>query len=161
MLKIEPRKSLQKFINFLYVKLVKINDTPQRVAIGFGIGVFFGIVPGLGPLASLFTAALFKVNRASALLASLLSNTWISFLTFILSVKIGSMIMGIDWQVAKNEWYAVFKNFHFADLFKVSLLKTILPTIIGYVVVAAFLGFLSYLLILLFLNLRKRRSKPL
>jgi len=69
--------------------------------------------------------------------------------------------MGIDWQVAKNEWYAVFKNFHFADLFKVSLLKTILPTIIGYVVVAAFLGFLSYLLILLFLNLRKRRGKPL
>ena len=161
MLKINLRKSLQKFFNFLYVKLVKINDTPQRVAIGFGIGVFFGIIPGLGPLASLFTASLLKVNRASALLGSLLTNTWISFVTFIASIKIGAVLMGIDWQVAKNEWYTVFKNFHFADLFKVSLLKTILPTIIGYVVVAAFLGFLSYLLILLFLNLRKRRSKPL
>jgi hypothetical protein len=161
MFKIEPRKSLQKFVNFLYLKLVKINDTPQRVAIGFGIGVFFGIVPGLGPLASLFTASLFRVNRASALLASLLTNTWISFVTFVASIKIGSVLMGIDWQVAKNEWYTVFKNFHFVDLFKVSILKTILPTIIGYVIVAAFLGFLSYLIILLFLHIRRIRNKPL
>ncbi|MFA5270918.1 MAG: DUF2062 domain-containing protein [Candidatus Omnitrophota bacterium] len=161
MLKIEPWKSLQKFVKFLYVKLVKINDTPQRVAIGFGIGVFFGIIPGLGPLASLFTASLFRVNRASALLASLLTNTWISFVTFIASIKIGAVLMDIDWQVAKNEWYTVFKNFHFADLFKVSFMRTILPAIIGYVIVAFFLGFLSYLVILLFLHIRKRRKKPL
>jgi len=156
MSKIKPQNFLRNFTHFLYDKLVKINDTPQRVAIGFGIGVFFGIVPGLGPLASLFTASLFKVNRASALVASLLTNTWISFVTFIMSVKIGSIVMGVDWQITKNEWYSVFKNFHFADLFRVSLLKTILPTIVGYVLVAAFFGFLSYLIILLVLSIRKR-----
>lgn len=156
MLKIGPQKFLRNFTHFLYDKLVKINDTPQRVAIGFGIGVFFGIIPGLGPLASLFTASLFKANRASALVASLLTNTWISFVTFAMSVKIGSMVMGIDWQSAKNAWYLVFKNFHFADLFKVSLLKTILPIMLGYVLVAAFFGFLSYLIILLVLSIRKR-----
>jgi len=159
MSKIKPQIFLRNFTHFLYDKLVKINDTPQRVASGFGVGVFSGIFPGMGPLAALFIASLFKANRASALIASLLTNTWISLVTFVMSVKVGAYIMGIDWQTAKDQWSKLFKNFHFADLFKVSLLKTIFPIMIGYLVMAVFLGVLSYLVILLFFYLRRRLSK--
>ncbi len=148
--------SFRKFLRFLYVELVKINDTPQRVALGLGIGVFFGIMPAMGPLAAVFTASIFKANRASALIGSLLTNTWISFVTFLVSIKLGSFIMGIDWQIVKNEWYLLFKDFHFSTLLKASLLQTILPIMTGYLVLAVFFGFLSYLATLLFFSIRKR-----
>jgi len=63
------------FFQLLYLKLIKINDTPQKIAFGFGLGVFSGIFPGTGPLAALFLALILRANRASALLGSLLTNT--------------------------------------------------------------------------------------
>jgi uncharacterized protein (DUF2062 family) len=34
---------LQRFFKFLYLKLFRINDSPQRIALGFGAGAFMGI----------------------------------------------------------------------------------------------------------------------
>ena len=44
--KINKKKA---FFHVLYEKLVKIDDTPQRVALGFGVGIFIGNLPGVGP----------------------------------------------------------------------------------------------------------------
>jgi uncharacterized protein (DUF2062 family) len=109
-----PHK-ISHFFRLLYIKLFKINDSPQRIALGLGLGVFLGIIPGTGPLAALFLALLFRVNRASALLGSLLTNTWLSIVTFLLAIKVGSFIMRLNWQSV------------YADIS-----KAILPLIVGY-----------------------------
>lgn len=150
--------SILKFLKLIYLKLVKINDTPQRIALGIGLGVFSGILPGTGPLAALFLSFVFRANRASALLGSLLTNTWLSLITFILSLKLGSALMGVNWQDVHNNWLLFLKGFHWLNLFKLSVLKIIFPVIIGYFILALSLGALSYLIILIVLTrYRKRR----
>ncbi|MCK9573986.1 MAG: DUF2062 domain-containing protein [Candidatus Omnitrophica bacterium] len=153
---------LKRLITVLYIKLVRTNDTPQKIALGFGLGVFTGILPGTGPIAAVFLASLARVNRATALLGSLATNTWLSFVTFLMSIKIGSSIIGANWQDIKEKWSLFLNNFTFAGLFKISVLKMIFPVMLGYLVVAIFCGLLSYIAAILILSIRRksRLNKP-
>jgi len=148
-------KKMNKISEFLK-SLLTINDTPQRIAIGFGLGVFLGVIPGTGPVAALFFASLFRLNRASALTGSILFNSWINVATFLFAIKTGSVIMGRDWQEAYKESLSVFKNFHFHDLFQLTLMKIALPLFIGYFVIALCLGLLCYIITLVILNHRTK-----
>lgn len=148
---------LKGFLYRIYLKLFKINDTPQKVALGLGIGVFCGIMPGVGPLIALFAAFLLRANRASALIGTLLTNTWLSVVTFVLSIRIGSAILNTDWRLVYKEALLFVKDFHWAGLFKLSLLRIALPIALGYLAVALALGIGTYLTALLILNLRKAR----
>lgn len=136
---------IRRLFNVLYTKLFRINDTPQRIALGLGLGVFSGILPGTGPLASLFLAFVFRANRASALIGSLFTNTWLSFLTFFLALKIGAATFGTKWQEVKQGWDSFLNGFQWSSLLKLSALKIISPLIVGYLEIASCLGFLVYL----------------
>jgi len=142
----------------IFVRLFKINDTPQKIALGFGLGVFLGIMPGSGPIASLFLASILKVNRASALFGSLLTNTWLSIVTFLLSIKVGAYLMHLDWQGVYNGWILVLKDFHWVNLFKITILKIILPVILGYIIVSFFIGLIAYLIAFATLSFIRHRK---
>jgi len=142
-------KKIKRFFNLLYIKLFKINDSPQRIALGLGLGVFAGIIPGTGPLAALFLAFFLRANRASALIGSLLTNTWLSFATFLLAIKLGSGLFGISWQQLYEDWAHFLKGFNWHVLFQLSILKVILPVMVGYFLIAFCLGLIVYLTTLL------------
>ncbi len=143
---------------FLYEKLVKINDSPSKVAAGFGLGVFTGIFPGIGPMVSLGLAFLFKVNRGAAVLGSLLTNTWVSVVTFVGAVKIGSVITGSDGRQVYESSRQLIKDFSWKDLLDVSLLNIILPIFLGYLLIGMIMGLISYGVI--FLILCRKGSDP-
>lgn len=136
----------KKLLEFLYLKLFKINDTPQKIALGLGLGVFAGIFPGTGPAASLFLAFIFRVNRASALIGSLLTNTWLSVVTFLLAIKLGAVMFGIQWQDIQNNGTSLIKHFSWINLFKLSTLKVFLPVMAGFIVISFCFGLLVYLI---------------
>ena len=150
---------LTRFLKLIYWKLFRIHDTPKKIAEGFGLGVFLGILPGAGPLAAVFCALLFKVNRASALLGSLLTNTWLSLVTFVLSIKIGSAILNMNLQAVKDEWSSIIHNFHWDDLIKVSFLKIVAPVALGYCVIGVCAGVTAYGLALLLMKWRRHENK--
>jgi len=152
-------KPLKGFFGAFYQKLFRINDTPQRIALGLGLGVFSGILPGTGPIAALFLAFLLRVNRASALLGGLATNTWLSVVTFLLSVKLGSAIMKLDWQDVYWDWRLFLKDFHWSILLKLSILKIILPVMVGYFLVAFCLGLVVYLTTLIILIQIRHENK--
>lgn len=158
-MKKNKKNNILRFFKLVYIKLFRIHDTPQRIALGFGLGVCLGIIPGTGPLAALCLAILLRVNRASALLGSLLTNTWLSIVTFLLSIKLGSAIIGMSWQDVRKDWLLFLNNFKFIDLFKLSILKIILPVIVGYLVVAFFLGVATYLITLIIIIKIKHENK--
>ncbi len=143
----------------IYERLIKINDTPQKIAIGFGMGVFLGIFPGVGPVASLILATLMRVNQLAALTGSLLTNTWISVVTFALAVKVGSAMVGEDWTHIYAEGKTILKDFHWKNLGDVAILKIIKPLVLGYVVVSFVIGFVAYLLVLVILIAREKSKK--
>jgi len=147
-------------LRVLYLKLFRINDTAQRIALGFGVGVFLGLLPLTGPLAALFLASLLRINRAAALLGSLLTNTWLSIVTFFLSIKIGSSIMKVDYKQVYREWDIYKTQGNWLDLFKLSSFKLLFPVILGYIVVGLVLGFVAYILSLLAIKiLRYEKNK--
>ncbi len=156
-MKRKNNNNILRFLKLIYIKLFRIHDTPQRIALGVGIGVFLGIIPGTGPIAAVFMALVLRVNRAAALLGSLLTNTWLSFLTFFLSIKIGASIMRVDWQDVHRNWVQFLKDFRVITLFKLATLKIILPVIIGYFVVAFCLGLIAYLVtLIIFTRIKKK-----
>ena len=137
---------ISAFFNTLYQKLFKINDTPQRIALGLGLGSALGMLPGTGPLAALFLAVVFKVNRASAFLGSLATNIWLSLVTFLLALKVGSAIFGVNWKTLKNGVKILFADFHWSYLFKASFFEIIMPLLVGYFLIALVFGLLVYLI---------------
>ncbi|MFA5144281.1 MAG: DUF2062 domain-containing protein [Candidatus Omnitrophota bacterium] len=142
----------------LYFKLIKINDTPHKIAVGFGIGVFAGIMPFAGPIIAIFLAVLFKVNRAAAFLGALITNTWISVAAFFLSISIGSSIFDIDGETIKARWMTLLKDFHLASLFKASVLEIILPVVIGYIVIAIISALAAYAAAITIMKLKNRKK---
>ena len=148
-----PKESVfAKIIHFIFSKLFKINDSAQKVALGVGLGVFAGLFPGTGPAAALFLAFIFRANRAAALLGSLLTNTWLSLVTFILAIKVGSVILKMNWQVVQQRTQGLLKNFGWAKFFKLSFLGVLLPVAVGYLVIGLVLGTLGYYLTLLIIR---------
>jgi len=144
-----PRESVfKKFFSVIVSKLFKINDSPQRIALGVGLGVFAGLMPGTGPVAALFLAFIFRANRAAALLGSLLTNTWLSLVTFILAVKAGSLVLGLHWQDVDRKMQGLLHDFSWAKFFKLSFLDVLLPVITGYLIIGLLLAAASYLLTL-------------
>lgn len=139
-------------------KLKLINDSPQRIAVGFGIGVFLGIMPGFGIIAALIAAAILKVNRVSIILGTLLTNTWLSLLILILSIKVGSGIIGVDWKDVYNQWSLLIKDFSWKKITSLSLHNVVYPVIVGYIVISIFLGILAYLFALIIIK-RMRYAK--
>ncbi len=158
-MKREKSNNILRLLRLIYIKLFRIHDTPQKIALGVGIGVFLGIAPGTGPIAAVFMAFVLRVNRAAALLGSLLTNTWLSIVTFFLSIKVGSSIMGVDWQDVHRNWGQFLKDFKVVTLFKLATLKIILPVIIGYFVVSFCLGLIAYLITLTIITRIRHESK--
>ena len=142
----------KKIIGFIFAKLFKINDSAEKIALGVGLGVFSGLIPGTGPAAALFLAFVFRANRAAALLGSILTNTWLSLVTFILAIKVGSMVLSRHWQEVYQKAQGLFQDFHWGSFFKLSFLDVALPVIIGYLIIGLFLGLVSYSIVLLIIK---------
>ncbi len=139
---------LNKIIQFIFSKLFKINDSPEKIALGVAVGVFAGLLPGTGPAAALFLALTLKANRAAALFGGLLTNTWLSIVTFILAIKVGSVILKLNWLLVQERVQKLFQEFAWMSFFKFSFLEILLPVIIGYLVIGLVLGLLGYFLTL-------------
>ena len=147
--------TIKKFFLNLYTQLISINDTPHGIAFGFGIGVFFGILPGTGPLAALGATFIFKINKASTLLGCVITNGWLSVVSFVIAIKIGSALLGVDWRVVKDQAFSIFAHFSWKALFDVSVMSIVKPLLLGYLVVGIICGVIGYILARLALSFRK------
>ena len=152
----------QKFKDFfkkLYHQLVEINDSPHRKAGGLAVGVFTGLLPAMGPVAALLIASLLQVNRAAAVVGSLLTNTWISLLTLVLAVKIGSYFTGDDWREHYANIKEIFKHFQFKDLWDPAVIQFLKPMVLGYLVIGAVFAVAVYVVAFLVLNYRQHKRE--
>lgn len=125
-------------------KIFGIDDSPAKVALGMGIGVFFGVMPGMGPLIAAFIAVIIKANRASALAGAILTNTWLSIPVFVIAVAIGGLITGFGSSGVSSAWSELCVNFTWRSLFTLSVYKVLIPVMAGYAAVSFTLGTIAY-----------------
>lgn len=148
---------LCRFFKWLYLKLFRINDSPHKIAFGIGIGVFLGIMPGTGPIAALAFAHFFKLNKASAFIGSIITNTWLSIPVFLAALKAGSAVTGVSYTDVYSQWHVLTKNFHFKDVFSLAVFKIILPILTGYFVISLAIGVLAYLVVFIVVKCFRKR----
>jgi len=67
--------------------------------VGFAIGMFFGILPtfGVGRIFAIIFAQIFKASKIAALIGTLFTNPLTSPLFLSLSILIGSLFTGIQY----------------------------------------------------------------
>jgi len=139
------KRSFIRWVRYHYLRLVRVNDSPEKVALGFAIGVTVGIFPtfGLGIVIVILLAWLTNINKASAIIGSLVMNPWTSPFFWVLSFFTGSLMLGNN----INETAVQIKSLKtHGDLWEAVLGKRlILPYIIGNITVTAVSAATSYL----------------
>ena len=80
----------------LIKKLLHIDDTPERTALAYAIGVFIGFSPflGLHTLAGVAVAFLFRLNRVAVLLGAWTNTPWSLVPYYTLATWVGTRVMG-------------------------------------------------------------------
>lgn len=148
---------LTKFKNF-FKKFFLINDSPHKIAAGAALGIFLGIVPGEGVLATLFFAAIFRLNKLAATAGVLATNMWTTFAVLPLAALIGSFIFQENYSDLINKFHQ-YNNLDTAKeffLFSLSIFSsTFLPLLVGFFVVAGVIAIGFYFLLYYFLKKRK------
>jgi uncharacterized protein (DUF2062 family) len=153
-------KEAASYFSGLFRKLFVIDDTPQKIALGLGIGVFLGIMPGTGPVAALVIAALLRANKASALIGAVLTNTWFSLVCLVLAAKIGARLAGTDWQTIFTAWQQAFRPFAWEKLFQPQFLKLALAVSLGFLAIGLCLGIFAYIAAFWAFKAHQSRKKP-
>ncbi len=93
-----PLVRLKRWARLSYLKIIRMDDPPERIARGAAIGVLCGILPtfGAGGVIAIAVAFVFRENKAAAVLGSLIMNPITTPFFWTLSVLLGSVILGED-----------------------------------------------------------------
>lgn len=102
-------QSFKRFIRLYYLKVMRLNASPHKIALGVACGVFggcFPFIPGL-PLQTVIAVVLAFFTRSSkvaAILATWISNpfNWIFF--YYVQFKIGTFLLPINVVFNPDQW---------------------------------------------------------
>jgi uncharacterized protein (DUF2062 family) len=143
--------------------LLHIDDTPQRTAAAFALGVFFGFSPflGLHTLLGILFAFLLNVNRVAVMLGVYSNLPWVIAPYYAFVTMAGAKITGHNAPPNfKGQIGALFdlSLFH-ADFWHrlITILKPLLvPYLVGSMIGAILLAAIAYPIALAFVTSRRR-----
>ena len=156
MKKVGFRRRLKRWVRYQYIKLVRLDDSPEKIAKGFALGVVLGILPtfGLGVVAAIILAGYLKINKVSAVIGTFIMNPWTSPFFWALSYLAGSLLLGNNLQ----ETVALIKSLKtHEDVWKNLLAqRLLLPYIIGDIIITVGAAATSYIACLYAVKAYKR-----
>jgi uncharacterized protein (DUF2062 family) len=100
------REGVGCYIKDLIKKLLHIQDTPERTALAYSIGIFLGFSPflGLHTLVGLAIAFLFGLNRVAILLGVWTNTPWWIVPFYMMATWVGMWVTGfrMEWATLKE-----------------------------------------------------------
>lgn len=152
---------MKKRIRDYIKKFFLIDDTPHKVAGGAALGIFLGIVPGEGVLATLFLAYIFRLNRLAALAGVLSVNMWTLIFVLPIAATIGGIIFHIDPRTLSESFHHS-ASLGWEFLFSWNVFREVAwPLLVGFVVFAGSVAALVYFGLLFLLIKRKNQKEHL
>lgn len=143
--------------------LLHIDDTPQRTAAAFALGVFFGFSPLLGfhTLLAIVFAFLLNLNRVAVLLGVYSNLPWVIAPYYAFATMAGAKITGHKLPPGlKSQLGALFELTVFGSEFWYRLITILKPLLFPYAVGSTFgamiLAAIAYPLALAFVTSRRR-----
>jgi uncharacterized protein (DUF2062 family) len=140
------KRSFKRFLKYLYFKLIRINDPPEKIAKSFAIGVFIGIFPtfGLGGLMAIIISRILKLNYISTILGTFVMNYITSPIFWSISYFLGDFI--IEGKI----------NFRFIERGKIK--QFAFKYLLGNVIVSLVFSILSYYIVKTFIKKYRERK---
>ncbi len=96
---VSVRNKIVDWLKSTAKKVIYLNDTPEKIALGFSLGVFLGIFPtfGLGGILALGLSSVLRLNYASTIMGSvMIMNPVTTPMFWGLSALVGSLIFSKD-----------------------------------------------------------------
>jgi len=133
--------AIGRWLRSMPLKLARIPESPHDIAKAFAVGVFIGILPGMGSVVALLAAFVFRLSKVATLLGSLLTNPWTVAFVYAASYKIGRWVLRhqdpIDWK----------QIFSFRTGWPAELGRAAPPLVIGGVILGLLLALMSYVIV--------------
>lgn len=100
-----PFVRLKRKARLTYLKIIRIDDPPERIARGAAVGVAMGVLPtfGLGIVFSLAFAFVLRANKAASVLGSFIMNPVTSPFFWTASIVVGALLTGKDYSTIYNQ----------------------------------------------------------
>lgn len=151
----------------LIKKLLHIDDTPERTALAYSIGVFLGFSPFLilHTLTGLVIAFLFRLNRVAICLGIWSNTPWWMVPYYAVATWVGVRVTGygIDWITLKEIFQSGFNSgFMGLDFWRsiASQWGFLLSFGIGSLILCTLLAFLAYPVSLMWIRFYRSRRNP-
>lgn len=150
----------------LIKKLLHIEDTPERTALAYSVGIFLGFSPFLGfhTLAGLAIAFLFGLNRVAILLGVWSNTPWWIVPYYVMATWVGMWVTGfwINWATLKEIFQlGMDQGFLGSDFWSrvTSQSGLLLSFLIGSLILCILLSLISYPLSLKWIRFYRSRRK--
>ncbi len=143
-LQVPKKNRLKRWIKLNYYRLVRMKDSPHKVAGGMALGMFLGVMPIAGPIYALIFATLLKLNRGAAVLGTILFNTATTIPIWIFSYSLGSFLMGHGWN-SSDYIYRLMKARTIRGVWDI-LSATGISLLIGVIITSVLISLISYLI---------------
>lgn len=147
--------SMQK-IKKIFQQFFLIGDTPHKIAGGAALGIFLGIAPGEGVMATLVLASLFKLNRLAAMAGVALTNMWMTIAVLPFAAAVGGILFHTSNKVLINDFTASYQGGAAFFFSRMLWFDIALPLLTGFAVVAGSIALCSYGLIYGFLKYKEK-----
>lgn len=91
----KKKRNFKRILKLIYLKIIRINDSPEKIAKSFALGVFIGIFPtfGIGGILALILAKILKLNYIASVLGTFTMNYFTSPIFWSLSYFLGNLIL--------------------------------------------------------------------
>ncbi len=137
-MKAQVRRFTQAFLH--------LDDTPRRIAVAFGVGVYIAFHPlfGLHTLMALGIAFAFRLSRAAVLVGIYVNNPWTIAPMYVAGTTLGCWILGVPLDGLEGiHWDLGSRAFYHTLL--VSLRPYLWPYVIGNTILGIVCGYGAYL----------------
>jgi uncharacterized protein (DUF2062 family) len=139
-------------------ELLHLEDTPHRIALAFGLGIWIAFSPllGLHTLIALGIAFAFRLSRGAILIGCYVNNPWTLAPMFLAGTVVGCRLLGVSTEgLATIDWDQHGWVFY-TDLLA-HLRPYLWPFVVGNTVLGVAFGLLSYFVLRRVLERRRRR----
>jgi uncharacterized protein len=128
--------------------ILQLDDTPNRVAASFGLGIFIAFFPLLGIhiLSALALSALLRLNRVALIAATFANNPWTIAPMYTAGTLLGCAILGVSpSSLAGVEWSLT--GLELLHSVRAGLGPLLLPFVVGNLLLGIVSGIASFFVV--------------
>jgi uncharacterized protein len=148
-------KRMKRKLRYFYLRFIRLKATPEHIARGFAIGIFWGMfpLPGLQMLTAIVTAAFLRGSKAAAIAGTWLGNPLTTVPLTALNFHVGQTLLGRTWTSLPTP------NLRTPDDFLQLGSATITAYLLGCLVTGAIGAALSYLIGIPLVDLIQKKAQ--